>query len=70
METIKNNKKIKSKDIPHRGKAFEGLVFSIRRVKRRDFELFYLKTKDSARYYKFKIKRKGIRFYTVLMAYK
>lgn len=63
--------KLKSSKIPKKGKPFDGLIFSIRRVKIRDLDLFIMKMKSKkARYFRFKIKRKGIRFYTVLMAYR
>lgn len=64
-------KKLRSAKVPHKGKEFDGLIFSIRRVKARDFMVFAMKMQQKrARYFRFKIKRRGFRFYTVLMAYK
>lgn len=72
MKAISKNPKYKDgKTIPKKGKEIDGLIFSIRRVSFRDFQLFYFKMiAKRARYFKFKIKRHGLRFYTVLMAYK
>lgn len=63
--------KLKSAIIPKKAKPFDGIIFSIRRVKMRDLDLFIMKMKvKRAKYFRFKLKRKGFRIYTVLMAYK
>lgn len=65
------NKKLKSAKIPLKGKPFDGLIFSFRRVKMRDVDCFIMKMKQQkARYFKVKFKRYKWRILTVLMAYK
>lgn len=63
---------IKTKTIiPKKGKPIDGLIFSIRRVRIREFLLFVMKMQNKgARYFKVQFKFHRFRIYTVLTAFK